>query len=371
VFTRMGLPCLAEAFSEGGSPHQFTPISGAHHPAAGHAGTALRLHMLRCWPGATHRERSLASTGALVFALVVATVLWPGGNVSAQGQDLFVADKTADFHDRLLRYSSTGAFLGDLGVGAPLSGPVGLAVDRAGNLYVANMDDSKILRYSGSGSYLGIFASTGLYRPAGIAFDSDGTLVACNHDDGSVSRYSASGQLLSHVPTGLTGLLAIALDKNGNIYVSMSNTGPGTGVFRLAADGTGRTLFASGPTLDARGLAFDSMGRLNVVNCLDDSVRRFDLDGTDLGVFASGGLNNPFAIAFDAAGDLYVSNQTGGTIRRFSATGTDLGDFAVVTGFPANPVGLAFSVIPEPGLVSLLALGACVCRSLRAWQRRG
>ncbi len=32
VFPHRGLPCLAEVLDEGGSPHQFTPMSGAHQP---------------------------------------------------------------------------------------------------------------------------------------------------------------------------------------------------------------------------------------------------------------------------------------------------------------------------------------------------
>jgi DNA-binding beta-propeller fold protein YncE len=298
----------------------------------------------------------------LVLLVSLAIVAISKSAYGAQNQELFVSDNTANFNETVLRFSATGSFLGNLGVGLPFKGPVGLTFDTAGNLYVANQGNNTILRYSSTGAYLGVFASAGLSTPEGVAFDSAGDLWACNYSDGSISRYSSSGALLAHITTGVPNPIAIALDSHDNIYISDDNQGPGTGIFRFAADGSHKTLFATGATLDPRGLAFDSNGLLYVANPYDNSIRRFASDGTDLGIFANTGLNAPFALAFDADGNLYVSNQLGGGIRHFSASGADLGTFAVVTTpAPANPVGLAFSPVPEPGSLALLAMGGIAC----------
>jgi sugar lactone lactonase YvrE len=293
----------------------------------------------------------------LEFVSVSVACCW--AQQEAWSQNLFVANKTSDFRDTILRYSNSGVLLGNLGIGAPLHGPVGLAFDSQGNLYVADESSNTILRYSSSGGFLGVFANTGLSQPSGLAFDSSGSLVVCNYGDGSLSRYSPSGNLLSHVMTGVLGMDALALDQHDNIFVSNSNQGPGYGVFRFAPDGSHKTLFASSSELDPRGLVFDRSGNLYIVDNSANSVRRFASDGTDLGTFASTGLDHPFAAAFDAFGNLYVSNQIGGEIHRFSPNGQDLGAFVVIPS-PANPVGLAFFSVPEPAPLALLAVGACL-----------
>lgn len=240
------------------------------------------------------------------------------------------------------------------------SGPVGLAFDGSGHLFVANHGNNTIHRYLSTGADLGVFASAGLNMPTGVAFDSKGRLVVCNYGDGSLSFYSSTGTLLSRIVTGLLAPIALALDSNDNIFVSTPNIGANSGVFRFSPDGRQKTLFATGIDFDPRGLAFDQAGNLYVANQLGNTVQRFSADGLSLGTFASTGLTDPFALAFDAWGDLYISNQSGGTIRRYSACGEDLGTFAVVPTTHANPVGLAFFPVPEPMPLAILILGAGV-----------
>lgn len=273
---------------------------------------------------------------------------WFSHSITAVGQDLLVANNTASDNESIVRFSPTGECLGDFALTGFRSGPVGLAFDSNGNLYVANHGNNTIHRYSGTGADLGIFTSDGLNIPTGVAFDRKGQLVVCNYGDGSLSIYSANGELMSHVMTGLLSPIALALDAYDNIFVSTPNIGANSGVFRFAPDGSQRTLFATGIDLDPRGLAFDPGGNLYVANQFGNVVQRFTSEGISLGTFAHTGLKDPFALAFDAEGDLYISNQANGTIRRYSSCGKDLGTFAVVPTALANPVGLVFVPVPEP-----------------------
>lgn len=281
---------------------------------------------------------------------------------TAAGQDLLVANNTASVNESILRFSPTGECLGNFAVTSFRGGPVGLAFDPQGNLYVANHGNNTIHRYSPTGADLGIFASTGLNLPTGVGFDRQGRLVVCNYGDGSLSLYSPTGTMLSRVATGLLHPIALALDSRDNIFISTPNIGVNSGVFRFSPDGTQRTLFATGVDLDPRGLAFDRAGNLYVANQLGNTVQRFSTDGIPLGTFAAAGLKDPFALAFDAAGDLYISNQSDGAIRRYSSSGADLGTFTVVPAAFANPVGLAFLPVPEPASVSILILSAGIIR---------
>jgi DNA-binding beta-propeller fold protein YncE len=277
-----------------------------------------------------------------------------GQQATAVGQDLLVANNTASFNESILRFSATGECLGNFAPTPYRSGPVGLAFDPTGNLYVANHSNNSIHRYSRTGVDLGVFATAGLNMPTGLAFNRRGQLVVCNYGDGSLSFFSATGTWLARVNTGLLNPLALALDSCDNIFVSIPNLGANSGVFRFEPSGTQRTLFAAGIDLDPRGLAFDRTGNLYVANQHGSSVRRYSAEGTFLDTFAATGLRDPFALAFDACGDLYISNQAGGTIRHYSACGEDLGIFATVPSTFANPVGLAFLPVPEPTVPVLL-----------------
>jgi|SRR6266404_7340524 len=95
-------------------------------------------------------------------ALVLMTVLYFTGHTSAQAQDLFVANNSGAFHDAILRYSETGAFLGIFAGEQPLRSPAGLAFDKGGDLYIANLGNDTIHRFSSTGTDLGAFASSGL-----------------------------------------------------------------------------------------------------------------------------------------------------------------------------------------------------------------
>jgi sugar lactone lactonase YvrE len=283
---------------------------------------------------------------------------------AAQNQELLIANNGPS-NGSILRYSATGVLLGNFTVTEFARHPGGMAFDSDGNLYVTiSGGTSAIYRYSSSGANLDVFATTALSTPLGLAFDSGGRLIVCNYGDGSINAYSPSGDLLWHVSTGVVNPAAIALDHSDNIYISNSNQGPGFGVFRFSPSGGQKTLFATGADLDARGLAFDSVGNLYVANQYDNTVRRFAPNGTPLGSFANTGLNLPFALAFDESGELFVSNQRGGGIRRFSPEGVDLGNFALVATMPANPVGLAFFPVPEPMPFPILMLGVGIIRLL-------
>jgi DNA-binding beta-propeller fold protein YncE len=69
----------------------------------------------------------------------------------------------------------------------------GLAFDRAGNLYVSNVDSDTIEKFAPDGTDLGVFASTGLNKPLGLMFDSAGNLYAANRGNDTIEKFSATG----------------------------------------------------------------------------------------------------------------------------------------------------------------------------------
>src|SRR6266571_2890268 len=178
-----------------------------------------------------------------------------------------------------------------------LSLPFGVALDGAGNIYVANSGgnitvDGSITVYaagaSGNATPTATIAggNTGLSIPQGIALDGTGNIYVANINNNSITVYAAGASgnatptaTIAGGNTGLSFPVGIALDGAGNIYVTN---------FR----GNSITVYAAGASGNATPTATIAGGNT--------------------------GLGSPAGIALDGAGNIYVANS-GGSITVYAA----------------------------------------------------
>jgi hypothetical protein len=103
-----------------------------------------------------------------------------------------------------------------------LSGPTGLAVDGAGDLYIADTGNNRIVEYTALG--VASVVSTGtltLSAPTGVTVYPSGTLVVTDKTNGVSLLNGTKSQALSFGSTyTLTNPQGVALDLAGNIYLS-------------------------------------------------------------------------------------------------------------------------------------------------------
>jgi sugar lactone lactonase YvrE len=106
--------------------------------------------------------------------------------------------------------------------GTALNGPTGLAIDSAGNLFIADTGNNRIVEYTALG--VASVVSTGsltLSAPTGITVYPSGALVVTDTANGVSLLNGASSQVLSFGSTyTTTGAKGVALDLAGNIYLS-------------------------------------------------------------------------------------------------------------------------------------------------------
>ena len=256
-----------------------------------------------------------AQTGGLVGALTVSASdtytamaydpaygLYLAG-VSSTGA-LFIDRFDVHTGDRIARVLNNG----------PAQQPGDIAFDSTGRLYLSFFNQDKVERYNRlTGVLIDTFVtpgSGGLNGPTGLTFDSLGRLYVSSRITGQVLRYSTTGTFLGIFATpGGNGPQAPRFGPDGDLW--LVNTGSHT-IQRF--DGTtGAFLgnFASVPsTTDGASLTFTGDGRVLVCISFNDNVRAFDrVTGTPLGdLFPTGrgGLDFPAGVLLVPAceGDL-------------------------------------------------------------------
>lgn len=293
---------------------------------------------------------------------------------------------------------SAGASGSQDGIGAEarFSSPNGIAVDSSGNIYVADTANSTIRKITlagvvstlagtagplgaGVGSTDGTGAAARFSRPNAVAVDVAGNVYVADTGNHTVRKITPAGVVttlsgMGNVYGGSDGVgsLArfaapegIAVDGAGNVYVAdtlnqaIRKITPSAVVTTIAgsvgsagsADGIGIAATFSNPT----GVVSDGGGNLYVADSSNQTIRKITSSGvvsTVAGVVdAMGGTDGAGAIArfgyptglsLDGAGNLYVADLFGATIRRISPAGivSTLAGTAQVSGY-ADGAGAA------------------------------
>jgi sugar lactone lactonase YvrE len=191
----------------------------------------------------------------------------------------------------------------------PIANP---AVDAYGNTYVTFSGNRgqrvPVSLYKITANYSVKPFVTSLINPSGLAVDRAGNLFVSCRNDGTIHRITPEGRAEQWIE-GMGVATGIAFDRNENLYVGDRS---GT-IFKISPS---REIFVFAtiePSLAAYHLAFHPNGDLYVTGPTTSSYDRVYriTQGGDVTTFFRG-LGRPQGLAFDRDGNLYVAASYGG-----------------------------------------------------------
>ena len=196
------------------------------------------------------------------------------------------------------------------GTAARFRSPAGVALDAAGNLYVADQGNHTIRKITAAGMVTTLAGqalqagsdstSVGAHfeKPAGVAVDAAGNVYVADQENRTIRKIT---------PAGVVGRLA------GQVGVSGRRD---TTVARFA-----RFNFPTGIAIDASGTLYVADRFNHTIRVIAPSGRVTTLAGNPLGAGSADGtgsaarFNCPMGVAVDATGAVYVTDQTNHTVR--------------------------------------------------------
>ncbi|MGH9869741.1 MAG: hypothetical protein ACREAA_16455 [Candidatus Polarisedimenticolia bacterium] len=275
-----------------------------------------------------------------------------------------------------------------------------VAVDATGNLFISetggdigcgvshrvrrvDATTGIITTYAGNG--VGDFSGDGgpatsasLYGPMGMAFDSAGNLFIADSANGRVRRVEAATGIITTVAGGgaggdgapatdahLSAPFAVAFDPADNLFIAepgahrVRRVDAATGIITTVA-GSGVAGYGGdgGPAVMARlnlpfSVAVDASGHLFIADRNNDRIRQVDLAtgiitslvgdagpgfGGDTGPASAAQIDAPHALALGPDGSLYVADNQNNRVRRLSTHPPGAGSVPCEGWTPENPL---------------------------------
>ena len=341
-------------------------------------------------------EAALGSSCAVVTPAISSGTLAAGG----QSQSTTVRQEPANGTISTVAGNGSPGYSGDGGAAtsAEIMNPAGVAVDSAGNLYIADASNYRIRKvaangvistvagngnpgYSGDG---GPATSATMMHPAAVAVDVAGNLYIADSGNSSIRKVAVSDTISTVAGGGIAGYSGgssggysgdggpatdasldypsgVATDLAGNLYIADTYN---QRIRKVAVDGTislvagngnagysGDGAAASNATLYyPAGVTVDSAGALYIADSANHRVRKVAASGVISTVAGNGSpgysgdggpatmamLMHPAGVAVDAAGNLYIADSSNNRVREVAADGT----ISTVAGDGARNVSL-------------------------------
>jgi sugar lactone lactonase YvrE len=262
--------------------------------------------------------------------------------------------------------------------------PYGVALDAAGNIYVADQINNRIQKFPANSTSLtnGTTVAGGngigsglnqLYRPYGVKLDAAGNIYVADGANNRVIKFPAgstsatSGTIVAGgngAGSGANQLSTpanVAFDAAGNMYVCDFDNN------RVQKFPAGSSSATSGVTVASTGSSVGTLLNYPISIYIDGSNRLFVADqhngwvlrypagstSTTVGTVVANNINYPTDIALNSAGEIFVADYQGHIIRKFPANSTSTTASVTVAG----GFGSGATQLHNPNRIALDAYG--------------
>ncbi len=320
--------------------------------------SSLADRVLPTFPGANAR---------LVSAAVCAVLLSACGGGGGGNPEPDPADPSGSGVVTTLAGSTSAGSANGIGAAASFNGPMGIATDIQGNVYVAEFNNNLIRKITpagvvttlagsaSSGSTNGMGTAASFSAPSGVTVDTSGNVYVADSFNQMIRKITPAGlvsTLAGSTTPGSTdatgtaasfrGPLGVAVDTSGNVYVadsgnlSIRKITPAGVVTTLAGSGShgstngiGTAASFTGP----RAVAVDASGNVYVAEPSSDLIRKITaagvvstLAGTGFvgsadGTGTAASFGDPMGVTVDASGNVFVSSIADNLIRKVTSAG--------------------------------------------------
>jgi sugar lactone lactonase YvrE len=290
--------------------------------------------------------------------IVSATGLNYADGVAVDGAgDVYIADTS---NNRVVEVTAAGV-TSTLNTGS-LAGPTGVAVDGAGDVYIADTSNNRVVEVTAAGA--ASVLSTGslapvpygcgsaLCEPFGVAVDSAGDVYIADFGDNRVVEVTAAGaasvlnvgSLILAEPTG------VAVDGAGNVYIADFGNNR---VVEVTAAGAASVLNTGSLILaEPTGVAVDGAGNVYIADFKNNRIVEVTAAGA-ASVLNTGSLARapygcgstvcePFGVAVDGVGDVYIADYGDNRVVEVSQS-VNFGTVAVGSTATANQQTLTYT----------------------------
>ena len=354
---------------------------------------------------------TIAGTGTVGYtgdgsAAISATLAKPSAVAYDGSGNLYLADE----NNHVIREVSTNGTIttvagtgiegysgdGAAATAAQLDTPTGIAVDKSGNLYIADSHNQRIRMVSSgtittiAGTGIKGYAGDGatataasLALPSGVAVDSSGNLYIADTDNhrirkitsGTITTIAGDGEELyagdggAATAAALDSPTGVAVDTSGNVYIAdrlnqrirevsggTINTIAGSGAASFSGGFAGDGASPIAATLaKPTGVSVDGSGNIYIADTNNQVVRQIGGGaiasiagsptiqgfGGDNGPATAAVLNSPKAVAIDAVGDLSIADTRNQRVRSGALPSIAFANAAVGIDSPIQSVTLA------------------------------
>ncbi len=254
----------------------------------------------------------------------------PRGVAVDSAGNVYVAD--AGNH-RIVKLNPAGGFLKVWGTQGGGNGqfdePFDLAVDPQGNIVVVESVGQRFQRFTPEGQFLAVFgANLSMYRPRGMAVDADGNVYVADTGGVRALQLSPTGDVLNQTggPQQTIGQgqpTDVAMSPNGDLYIVEAQNGL---IWRVSPSGSAMRWQGTTPasTLDGPHLAWGPDNLLYVTDPEAFRVVLYDANGKAIGQFGTQGdgpvqFRKPVGLTVGPDGKIYVADSSACRVQAFSA----------------------------------------------------